>query len=67
MAKLERKIALVAGASSGIGEATATRLQLLRRFAPAGIVDTGIRKNLQLDALTASPQPRPENLGHGET
>ncbi|MGH8500856.1 MAG: oxidoreductase, partial [Gammaproteobacteria bacterium] len=32
----------------------ASRLQLLRRFAPAGIVDAGIRKNLQLDPLTAS-------------
>ncbi len=32
----------------------ASRLRLLRRFAPAGVVDAGIRKNLQLDALTAS-------------
>ena len=30
---------------------TACRLQLLRRFAPAGMVDSGIRKNLQLDAV----------------
>jgi hypothetical protein len=27
---------------------------LLRRFAPAGLVDAGVRKNLQLDAQTAS-------------
>jgi NAD(P)-dependent dehydrogenase (short-subunit alcohol dehydrogenase family) len=32
----------------------AGRLRLLRRFAPAGVVDAGIRKDLQLDALTAS-------------
>jgi NAD(P)-dependent dehydrogenase (short-subunit alcohol dehydrogenase family) len=31
----------------------ASRLRLLRRFAPAGVVDAGIRKELQLDALTA--------------
>jgi NAD(P)-dependent dehydrogenase (short-subunit alcohol dehydrogenase family) len=31
----------------------ASRLRLLRRFAPAGMVDAGIRKELQLDALTA--------------
>jgi NAD(P)-dependent dehydrogenase (short-subunit alcohol dehydrogenase family) len=37
----------------------ASRLRLLRRFAPAGVVDAGIRKDLQLDALTASlPRPR---------
>jgi len=30
----------------------AGRLRLLRRFAPAGLVDTGIRKDLRLDALT---------------
>jgi NAD(P)-dependent dehydrogenase (short-subunit alcohol dehydrogenase family) len=30
----------------------ANRLRLLRRFAPAGMVDAGIRKDLQLDALT---------------
>lgn len=29
-------------------------MQLLRRFAPAGLVDAGIRKNLQLDAPTVS-------------
>jgi NAD(P)-dependent dehydrogenase (short-subunit alcohol dehydrogenase family) len=28
----------------------ASRLRLLRRFVPAGMLDTGIRKNLQLDA-----------------
>ncbi|NPE60806.1 oxidoreductase [Dickeya dadantii] len=28
---------------------TATRLSLLRRFAPAGVLDSGIRKSLQLD------------------
>jgi short-subunit dehydrogenase len=32
----------------------ANRLRLLRRFAPAGWVDTGIRKDLRLDAPTAS-------------
>jgi len=30
----------------------ANRLRLLRRFAPAGVLDAGIRKDLQLDALT---------------
>jgi NAD(P)-dependent dehydrogenase (short-subunit alcohol dehydrogenase family) len=32
----------------------ASRLRLLRKFAPAGVLDTGIRKDLRLDALTAS-------------
>src|SRR5881409_67539 len=32
----------------------ANRLRLLRRFAPAGLLDAGIRKDLRLDALTAS-------------
>jgi len=32
----------------------ASRLRLLRRFAPAGVLDAGIRKDLHLDALTAS-------------
>jgi hypothetical protein len=32
----------------------ASRVRLLRRFAPAGLVDAGIRKDLRLDALTAS-------------
>jgi short-subunit dehydrogenase len=30
---------------------TACRLRLLRRFAPARVLDAGIRKNLQLDAI----------------
>jgi NAD(P)-dependent dehydrogenase (short-subunit alcohol dehydrogenase family) len=29
----------------------ASRVRLLRRFAPAGVLDSGIRKDLQLDAL----------------
>jgi NAD(P)-dependent dehydrogenase (short-subunit alcohol dehydrogenase family) len=33
----------------------ANRLRLLRRFAPAGVVDAGIRKDLRLDALMHSP------------
>jgi short-subunit dehydrogenase len=33
----------------------AGRLRLLRRFAPARLVDAGIRKDLRLDAPTASP------------
>jgi hypothetical protein len=32
----------------------ASGLRLLRTFAPAGMVDAGVRKNLRLDALTAS-------------
>ena len=32
----------------------ANRLRLLRRFAPAGVLDAGIRKDLRLDAATAS-------------
>ena len=32
----------------------ARRLRFLRRFAPAGVVDAGIRKDLQIDALTDS-------------
>ena len=32
----------------------AGRVRLLRRFAPARLVDAGVRKNWQLDALTAS-------------
>ncbi len=32
----------------------AGRLQLLRRFAPAAVLDSGIRKDLRLDARTAS-------------
>jgi len=34
----------------------ASRLQLLRRFAPAGMIDAGIRKNLRLDILTSLPR-----------
>jgi short-subunit dehydrogenase len=37
----------------------ANRLRLLRRFAPAGLVDAGIRKDLRLDAPTASLPPTP--------
>jgi hypothetical protein len=29
----------------------ASRLRLLRRFAPAGLVDAGIRRDLRLDAM----------------
>jgi NAD(P)-dependent dehydrogenase (short-subunit alcohol dehydrogenase family) len=36
----------------------ASRLRFLRRFAPAGLVDAGIRRDLRLDAATAS-QARP--------
>ena len=43
--------------------ASASRLRLLRRFAPAGIVDAGIRKNLRLDALTES---LPHRRGPGQ-
>ena len=32
----------------------ATRLRLLRRFAPASLVDAGVRKDLQLDAVVAA-------------
>jgi short-subunit dehydrogenase len=34
--------------------ALARRLRLLRRFAPGALMDTGIRKDLRLDPLTAS-------------
>ncbi|MBI5781164.1 MAG: SDR family NAD(P)-dependent oxidoreductase, partial [Rhodocyclales bacterium] len=37
----------------------AGRVRLLRRFAPAGLVDAGIRKDLRLDAPAESPQPAP--------
>ena len=37
--------------------AVASRLRLLRRLAPAGVVDAGIRKEMRLDALTASLAP----------
>jgi NAD(P)-dependent dehydrogenase (short-subunit alcohol dehydrogenase family) len=33
----------------------ARRLRLLRRFAPTGVLDAGIRKDLHLDTLIASP------------
>jgi NAD(P)-dependent dehydrogenase (short-subunit alcohol dehydrogenase family) len=36
----------------------AKRLRFLRRFAPAGLVDAGIRKDLRLDALAASQPAR---------
>jgi len=35
----------------------ASRLRLLRRFAPAGVVDAGIRKDLRLDATHAVEAP----------
>lgn len=37
----------------------ANRLRLLRRFAPAGLVDAGIRKDLRLNAPGASPVRTP--------
>ena len=37
----------------------AGRLRLLRRFAPSGLVDAGIRKDLRLDAPEASPVRTP--------
>ena len=39
----------------------ARRLRLLRRFAPAGLLDAGIRKDLRLDTLPA-PEHRPPAL-----
>jgi len=36
----------------------ANRLRILRRFAPAGLVDAGIRKDLRLDVPAASQPPR---------
>ena len=39
--------------------AGASRLRLLRRFAPSGLVDAGIRKELQLDALAPSLSSTP--------
>jgi NAD(P)-dependent dehydrogenase (short-subunit alcohol dehydrogenase family) len=41
----------------------ARRLQLLRRFAPPGLVDAGIRKDLRLDAPKASRHPRFDGQG----
>jgi short-subunit dehydrogenase len=50
------KLRYTAGALAG-------RLRLLRRFAPAGLLDAGIRKDLRLDAPPASlprtPQVQP--------
>ncbi len=46
------KLRYTAGGGAG-------RLRLIRRFAPAGMVDARIRKELQLDALTASLSPTP--------
>jgi NAD(P)-dependent dehydrogenase (short-subunit alcohol dehydrogenase family) len=37
----------------------ARRLRLLRRFAPAGLVDAGIRKDLRLDVPNVSPHRTP--------
>lgn len=37
----------------------AWRMRLLRRFAPAGMVDAGIRRDLRLDMLTASVPRQP--------
>ena len=39
--------------------ALASRLRLLRSFAPAGLVDAGVRKDLRLDAPTASRHRTP--------
>jgi hypothetical protein len=36
----------------------ARRLRLLRRFVPAGLVEAGIRKDLRLDAPSASAHPQ---------
>ena len=36
----------------------ANRLRLLRRFAPVGLVDAGIRKDLRLDDRQESRSPR---------
>ena len=35
--------------------ALAGRLRLLRAYAPAGVIDAGIRRDLRLDAAAASP------------
>jgi NAD(P)-dependent dehydrogenase (short-subunit alcohol dehydrogenase family) len=39
--------------------AGANRLRWLRRYAPPGVLDAGIRKNLRLDAVAASLPPTP--------
>jgi NAD(P)-dependent dehydrogenase (short-subunit alcohol dehydrogenase family) len=41
----------------------ARRLRLLRRFAPAGLLEAGIRKDLRLDAPKASRHPRFDGPG----
>ena len=41
--------------------AVANRLRILRRFAPAALLDSGIRKDLQLDVHAPSP-PRPAGI-----
>ena len=46
------KLRYTAGALAG-------RLRLLRRFAPAGLVDFGIRKDLGLDTAVTSPVRSP--------
>jgi NAD(P)-dependent dehydrogenase (short-subunit alcohol dehydrogenase family) len=38
----------------------AGRVRMLRRFAPARLLDAGIRKDLQLDALKSSPASQPK-------
>jgi hypothetical protein len=40
--------------------ALAGRLRLLRRFAPAALVDTGVRKDLRLDSQPALRKIRKE-------
>lgn len=44
--KVDGSIALVTGAPAG---GVASRLRLLRRFAPAVVMDVGIRHDLRLD------------------
>ncbi len=41
----------------------ATRLRWLRRFAPAGLMDAGIRKDLRLDKLVTPSRPSPVSEG----
>jgi hypothetical protein len=43
------------------GGKVAGRVRLLRRFAPAGLLDAGLRRDLQLDAVTTAP-PRTQLL-----